>query len=167
MPFGNASRALGVVASHPLRMRKALGSKPSVSRSGSTRRHPGHPDGATPTNNGTAHIPGASWHTNESRQHKQVSHPSVTRRQCLMPHSGPRLPHNSVPAQASSRSAGSTYCRCMGRRVITVRQCTKGTWCSGITSASHAKGPGFKSQCVQIWKYQDAPRLSGWCHPHE
>ena len=25
----------------------------------------------------------------------------------------------------------------------------KGTWCSGITSASHAEGPGFKSQCVQ------------------
>ena len=23
-----------------------------------------------------------------------------------------------------------------------------GTWCSGITSASHAEGPGFKSQCV-------------------
>ena len=26
--------------------------------------------------------------------------------------------------------------------------CCKGTWCSGITSASHAEGPGFKSQCV-------------------
>ena len=24
----------------------------------------------------------------------------------------------------------------------------RGTWCSGITSASHAEGPGFKSQCV-------------------
>ena len=24
-----------------------------------------------------------------------------------------------------------------------------GTWCSGITSASHAEGPGFKSRCVQ------------------
>ena len=27
---------------------------------------------------------------------------------------------------------------------------TGGTWCSGITSASHAEGPGFKSQCVQL-----------------
>ena len=26
----------------------------------------------------------------------------------------------------------------------------KGTWCSGITSAPHAEGPGLKSQCVQI-----------------
>ena len=26
-----------------------------------------------------------------------------------------------------------------------------GTWCSGITSASHAEGPGFKSQCVHIF----------------
>ena len=25
-----------------------------------------------------------------------------------------------------------------------------GTWCSGITSASHAEGPGFKSQCVHF-----------------
>ena len=26
----------------------------------------------------------------------------------------------------------------------------RGTWCSGITSASHAEGPGFKSQCVHF-----------------
>ena len=26
----------------------------------------------------------------------------------------------------------------------------EGTWCSGITSASHAAGPGFKSQCVHL-----------------
>ena len=25
-----------------------------------------------------------------------------------------------------------------------------GTWCSGITSASHAEGPGFNPQCVQL-----------------
>ena len=25
-----------------------------------------------------------------------------------------------------------------------------GSWCSGITSASHAEGPGFKSQRVQV-----------------
>jgi hypothetical protein len=28
--------------------------------------------------------------------------------------------------------------------------CLQGTWCSGITSASHAEGPGFKSQCVHF-----------------
>ena len=26
----------------------------------------------------------------------------------------------------------------------------RGTWCSGITSASHAEGPGFTPQCVQL-----------------
>ena len=26
-----------------------------------------------------------------------------------------------------------------------------GAWCSGITSASHAEGPGFKSQCVHLF----------------
>jgi hypothetical protein len=25
-----------------------------------------------------------------------------------------------------------------------------GTWCSGVTSASHAEGPGLKSQCVHF-----------------
>ena len=29
--------------------------------------------------------------------------------------------------------------------------CSTGTWCSGITSASHAEGPGFKSQCVHLF----------------
>ena len=34
----------------------------------------------------------------------------------------------------------------------------KGTWCSGITSASHAEGPGFKSQSVhfKFWRHPDA-----------
>ena len=27
---------------------------------------------------------------------------------------------------------------------------SKGAWCSGITSASHAEGPGFNPQCVQL-----------------
>ena len=31
-----------------------------------------------------------------------------------------------------------------------MRHHTWGTWCSGITSASHAEGPGFKSQCVHV-----------------
>ena len=33
---------------------------------------------------------------------------------------------------------------------------TRGTWCSGITSASHAEGPGFKSQCVHLSKFCSA-----------
>ena len=32
---------------------------------------------------------------------------------------------------------------------------TWGTWCSGITSAPHVEGPGFKSQCVHAWRCQD------------
>ena len=35
---------------------------------------------------------------------------------------------------------------------------SEGTWCSGITSAPHAEGPGFKSQCVQFRKHH--PSLS-------
>ena len=31
----------------------------------------------------------------------------------------------------------------------------RGTWCSGITSAPHAEGPGLKSQCVH-WRVRSA-----------
>ena len=31
---------------------------------------------------------------------------------------------------------------------------TWGAWCSGITSASHAEGPGFKSQCVHCFQLE-------------
>ena len=42
-----------------------------------------------------------------------------------------------------------------------------GTWCSGITSASHAEGPGFKSQCVHLFgrgNQRDARGWEDWCH---
>ena len=48
-------------------------------------------------------------------------------------------------------------------------QALKGTWCSGITSASHAEGPGFKSQCVHASEASSSetqvhpqPLLSAW-----
>ena len=34
-----------------------------------------------------------------------------------------------------------------------------GTWCSGITSAPHAEGPGFKSQCVHAYQ-MNSPHVS-------
>ena len=36
------------------------------------------------------------------------------------------------------------------RPATPMHQSLKGTWCSGITSAPHAEGPGFKSQCVHV-----------------
>ena len=40
----------------------------------------------------------------------------------------------------------------------------KGTWCSGITSAPHAEGPGFKSQCVHAYQLisPHVPMPSAW-----
>ena len=40
----------------------------------------------------------------------------------------------------------------------------KGTWCSGITSAPHAEGPGFKSQCVHDYQMNrpDVSMPSAW-----
>ena len=41
--------------------------------------------------------------------------------------------------------------------------CTPGgTWCSGITSASHAEGPGFKSQWCLFRASSEARRLGRW-----
>ena len=39
--------------------------------------------------------------------------------------------------------------KCRQMRVVCIA--LKGTWCSGITSASHAEGPGFKSQWVHSY----------------
>ena len=39
----------------------------------------------------------------------------------------------------------------------------KGTWCSGITSASHAEGPGFKSQCVHFLMRANVPTQKRYC----
>ena len=44
------------------------------------------------------------------------------------------------------------------------RKCSSGTWCNGITSASHAEGPGFNPQCVHIFTLSDGDhrRCMGW-----
>ena len=39
---------------------------------------------------------------------------------------------------------------CLSVEYCLTRLLSKGTWCSGITSASHPEGPGFKSQCVHF-----------------
>ena len=44
------------------------------------------------------------------------------------------------------------------------------TWCSGIISASHAEGPGFKSQCVHCLRGIAFPCIRGetrWVHATE
>ena len=49
----------------------------------------------------------------------------------------------------------------------------RGTWCSGITSASHAEGPGLKSQCVHLRQTMPGvqhiriPALKGHKQGHE
>ena len=50
----------------------------------------------------------------------------------------------------SERAATKTSPQAETRTVVTDPIAAKGTWCSGITSASHAEGPGFKSQCVHF-----------------
>ena len=36
------------------------------------------------------------------------------------------------------------------KRRDTISSLLKGTWCSGITSAPHAEGPGLKPQCAHV-----------------
>ena len=55
------------------------------------------------------------------------------------------LPSFSAPCRRRSKIQD-----CLDVQVV---QESSGTWCSGITSASHAEGPGFKSQCVHdVWQ---------------
>ena len=59
----------------------------------------------------------------------------------------PRLLARGVRSRKSAAKF-SFWKRC---RIQCWQECpTRGTWCSGITSASHAEGPGFKSQCVHF-----------------
>lgn len=70
--------------------------------------------------------------------------------------------HSSVrPAmrpQHTSRSLiGRPACPPVGKRKKGGKDCpASGAWCSGITSASHAEGPGFKSQCVHAFHLHSA-----------
>ena len=47
-------------------------------------------------------------------------------------------------------SCGRETGECAAARAVFAVDKTKGTWCSGITSASHAEDPGFKSQSVHV-----------------
>ena len=96
--------AHGVVVSHPLHMRKALGSNPSVSRLLQQRAQLGN-----------------MWHMGSGQAHPSFYPPWIC----------PETPPTVV------------FPRPVQGHVLW------GTWCSGITSAPHAEGPGFKSQCVQ------------------
>ena len=53
-------------------------------------------------------------------------------------------------ATNARRTPGAEPSDSFRRTVALSRMSVKGTWCSGITSASHAEGPGFKSQCVHF-----------------
>jgi hypothetical protein len=64
--------------------------------------------------------------------------------------STPKLASINVVSTTMLRLSGhetgiSAGTRTQGHEVRT------GAWCSGITSASHAEGPGFKSQCVHCF----------------
>ena len=52
----------------------------------------------------------------------------------------PTPTHQQPPLLQSARALRGTV------RVVS----QKGAWCGGITSASHAEGPGFKSHCVHL-----------------
>ena len=56
----------------------------------------------------------------------------------------------SIPGRgAFSLSLGA--CGNDGARMITNRTLILGSWCSGITSALHAEGPGFKSRRIHFF----------------
>ena len=67
-----------------------------------------------------------------------------------------RKPHLADNCQSGSKAVNRQLplrfysCFLRAQRHDLVHLLLKGTWCSGITSASHAEGPGFVSQRVHI-----------------
>ena len=58
----------------------------------------------------------------------------------------------AMAAANAIRCSACEVAMAMARTRITMhrKDSRMGTWCSGITSASHAEGPGFNPQCVQF-----------------
>ena len=56
----------------------------------------------------------------------------------------------SDKSPSSHPNCAGTSCFCF--RWIWFWLWSEGTWCSGITSASHAEGPGFNPQCVHFFQ---------------
>ena len=168
--LAKSTRAHGVVVSHPLRMRKALGSIPSVStyadapraRSYFAEKRRGGAQrigcagtvpratsasaalctGALDTSwdeirAGVAHIDSEGIRTPAGR-----AHTLTTRSHCPGGCGGAasRKPRISDVPRTSS----------LPQRSPCSNEVVKGTWCSGITSASHAEGPGLNPQCVHF-----------------
>ena len=65
------------------------------------------------------------------------------------PHTAPRRAMRAHPSPATRCGDGGE--RVCARPEGPCAKTFKGTWCSGMTSASHAEGPGFNPQCVQLW----------------
>ena len=70
---------------------------------------------------------------------------------------------NDTPARAAAPNRQSArtsvcvhthaVCQPTERSSYSPRTVAMGTWCSGITSASHAEGPGFNAQCVHVKRH--------------
>ena len=60
-----------------------------------------------------------------------------------------------VSAREAKKGSYSGWLNGSGIHFIRMKK-VLGTWCSGITSASHAEGPGFKSQCVHFVSFSCA-----------
>ena len=142
------------MASHPPRMRKALGSNPSVSTDAKQRSQ----QGSVPhRERGMATVPSfrapsltpsspaaARWHRCHTGE---------------WVHADTRIGLEASPTNdsgAQPRSPHIVVCPCLPVKVH-----TWGTWCSGITSASHAEGPGLKTQCVHAMRNGAEQTLAG------
>ena len=114
------------MASHPLRMRKALGSNPSVSIADSTYLA----QQKTSTGSWLFLCP-SCWRARSARV-AELALQRLCKRKVM----------GSIPRVVVHISWSCS------RYMLEVKRFPWGTSCSGITSAPHAEGPGLKSQCV-------------------
>ena len=62
----------------------------------------------------------------------------------------PRMAHKAPLLERSERISDLPVAGMLARTCFPAPP-SKGTWCSGITPAQHAGGPGFNPQCVQYF----------------
>ena len=102
------------------------------------------------------------------RQHTAAS---VPMRSCMHLRASSAGASSLCAARAGAmRNNGVIRCVC-SMHVIYYWLTTSGTWCSGITPAQHAGGPGFNPQCVHLCPFRIHRPLqcfhSGWGRTQE
>ena len=130
----------GAPVAHFFEVAEAQGAAVSKNNTCGIRAHAGRPHGLSrPT----------PYHSVICKQLPEAaSHPTVRGRCAALAGTGLCCPAKRRPALSSQGLTVANACVACKHADPQGAPTFKGTWCSGITSASHVEGPGLNPQCV-------------------